>query len=155
FAAKHLRRLMGLLPHARFHNLFGPTETNVCTWHTVAEPPAGDDPVPIGRPIRDVDVLVVAGDGRLAATGEVGELWVRGSTVMAGYWADPERTAAALVADPLGLPGCAYRTGDLAYRDGDGVHWFVGRRDAQVKSRGYRIELGDVEAAVHAHPAVI
>jgi len=154
FASRHLRRLMGLLPHARFHNLFGPTETNVCTWHAVEAPPAGDDPVPIGRPITDVDVLVVADGGRLAGPGEVGELWVRGPTVMAGYWADAERTRAALVSDPRGLPGPVYRTGDLAYRDPDGVLWFVGRRDAQVKSRGYRIELGDIEAAIHAHPAV-
>jgi acyl-coenzyme A synthetase/AMP-(fatty) acid ligase len=94
-------------------------------------------------------------DGRRARIGEVGELYVRGGTVMQGYWGDPERTARGLVPHPL-APGRepAYRTGDLVCLRDDGCFEFLGRRDSQVKSRGYRIELGDVETAVYAHPGV-
>ncbi len=158
FPTGYLRMLMGQLPGVRFANLYGPTETNVCTWYDVP-PLAGDDdrPIPIGRPIANVDVIVVGADGRPAARGEVGELHVRGTTVMQGYWGDRERTTRALVPVPAGsgLGGVMYRTGDLVEELPDGNLRFLGRRDSQVKCRGYRIELGDVESAIHAHPAVV
>jgi len=158
FPVKYLRRLMEQLPHATFHNLYGPTETNVCTSYEV--PPLAPDrvaPIPIGKAIDNVDVFAVDEDGRRVAPGEIGELCVRGSTVMRGYWADAERSARSLAAvpaaDPLGDP--VYRTGDLVRVDEHGDYDFLGRRDAQIKSRGYRIELGDVEAALYAHSSVI
>ena len=155
FPTKYLRQLMAALPHVEFDNLYGPTETNVCTWYRV--PPLSDDadqPIPIGRPIADTDAFAVV-DGRRARIGEVGELYVRGGTVMQGYWGDPERTARGLVPHPL-APGRepAYRTGDLVRLRDDGCFDFLGRRDSQVKSRGYRIELGDIETTVYAHPGV-
>jgi amino acid adenylation domain-containing protein len=157
FPTKHLFRLMELLPHVRFYNLYGPTETNVCTWYEVP-PPAGEQPdsIPIGRPIANVDVFAVRDDGQLAASGEVGELYVRGPTVMRGYWGDADKTARALVRDRLGGSRDAplYSTGDLVRQDGSGHFEFLGRRDAQIKSRGYRIELGEIESALYAHPAV-
>ena len=157
FPTKHLFRLMELLPLVRFYNLFGPTETNVCTWYEVP-PPAGEHPdaIPIGRPIANVDVFAVRDDGQLAASGEVGELYVRGPTVMRGYWGDADKTARALVQDRLGgsPDSPLYRTGDLVTQDGSGHFQFLGRRDAQIKSRGYRIELGEIESALYAHPAV-
>lgn len=157
FPTRHLRRLMELLPHVRFANLYGPTETNVCTWWDVPRlDPEDDEPIPIGIPIDNVDVFAVTSDGRLAAEGEVGELHVRGSTVMQGYLGDPEKTAARLVPDPIGdvLAQTVYRTGDLVALSPDGSYRFLGRRDEQIKSRGYRIELGDIETALYAHPAV-
>lgn len=157
FPTKFLRRLMGQLPDTAFWNLYGPTETNVCTAYRVPELP--DDlvaPVPIGWAIRDDETFVVTEDGRLAAPGEVGVLHVRGATVMAGYWNDPERTARVLQPSPFHAPlsDLAYRTGDLVRELPDGSYEFLGRADHQVKTRGYRIELGDVEAAIYAHPAV-
>jgi acyl-CoA synthetase (AMP-forming)/AMP-acid ligase II len=157
FPTKFLRRLMSLLPQARFCNLYGPTETNVCTWYDV--PPISEDqvePIPIGRAIADDEVFAVTDDGRRAATGEVGELCVRGSTVMQGYWGDPERTARTLVPNPLGgnTTDLVYRTGDLVAEDSDGNYRFFGRRDSQIKSRGYRIELGEIESALYASPNV-
>lgn len=158
FPTKYLRRLMDLLPHVRFANLYGPTETNVCTWYEVSALPGDDDqPIPIGRPIADVETFAVTDDGSAAAPGQVGELHVRGATVMAGYWGDPERTSRLLVPNPLGGPSAdpVYRTGDLVQQLDDGNYRFLGRRDAQIKSRGYRIELGDIEAALYAHTAVL
>jgi amino acid adenylation domain-containing protein len=159
FPLQHLRRLRELLPHARFVNLYGPTETNVCTWYEV--PPLGpgdgtaDRSLPIGSAIDGVEVLAVREDGAPCGPGEIGELLVRGPTVMHGYWGDAERTSLSLVPHPEDLPGPVYRTGDLVTADADGVFSFIGRRDAQVKSRGYRIELGEVEHAVGAHPDVV
>ncbi|MGW1059916.1 amino acid adenylation domain-containing protein [Micromonospora rubida] len=156
FPTPHLRRLMALLPGARFANLYGPTETNVCTFHHVST--VGEDdqrPVPIGQPIRGVEVFAVTEDGRIAGPGEVGELWVRGPTVMRGYLGDAERTRAAFGADPQAGDGAlAYRTGDLvSYHEPDGYR-FLGRGDLQIKSRGYRIELGEIESALHAFSTV-
>lgn len=155
FPVKYLRRLMLQLPHVNFSNLYGPTETNVCTWYDVTQAPAeSSEPIPIGQAIADVEVFAVKDDGTLADRGEVGELFVRGTTVMQGYWNDSERTGRSLVPDPLGRPGFAYRTGDLVREDDDGRFRLLGRRDAQIKSRGYRIELGDIEAALYRHPAI-
>jgi len=154
FPVRHLAHLMRLVPHVRFANLYGPTETNVCTWHPVSGVPEPTEAIPIGRPVTGVEVIALTDDGRAAADGEVGTLHVRGATVMRGYWGDPDRTRRAMVA-VSGPGGPAYRTGDLVRRDADGVYWFLGRRDSQVKSRGHRIELGDVEAALLEHPAVV
>jgi len=158
FPTKYLHQLMQLLPHVRFANLFGPTETNVCTWYEVprwdGEPPLS---IPIGKPACGDEIFAVGEDGSVLPPGEVGELYVRGPSVMQGYWADDERTAATLLPEwgesPTGYP--TYRTGDLARLDENGDWIFLGRRDSQIKSRGYRIELGDIEAALGLHPAVV
>jgi amino acid adenylation domain-containing protein len=158
FPTKYLRQLMTLLPHARFCNLYGPTETNVCTWYDVPPLPEGQtEPIPIGKEIADVEVFAVTEDGRRAQPGEVGELYVRGPTVMQGYWGDAERTARMLVPHPFEpeLTDRVYRTGDLVREDREGNYEFLGRRDAQIKSRGYRIELGEVEAALYANPKIV
>jgi amino acid adenylation domain-containing protein len=158
FPTKYLRALMSCLPHARFSNLYGPTETNVCTWYDVPPLDGGRvDPIPIGKPIRGDRAFVVTDEGGLAPRGEVGTLHIAGHTVMMGYWGDEERTRSKLVP---GVPGCepgerAYNTGDLVREDEAGDFIFLGRRDHQIKSRGYRIELGEVEAALLAHPNVV
>ncbi len=158
FPTKYLSRLMRLLPHAEFANLYGPTETNVCTYHRVpAPPPEEDPPIPIGAAIANVDTFVVGDDGEVVDPGEVGELYVRGPTVMRGYWGDLERTRERLVRDPRDpeFGDAVYTTGDLVRQGADGGYVFLGRRDNQIKSRGYRIELGDIESAINAHGDVI
>jgi L-proline---[L-prolyl-carrier protein] ligase len=152
FPTRALRSMMAIIPQARFINLYGPTETNVCTWYDVTEPPKTDAPVPIGRPTAGTTTLIVTGDGRPVAPGEAGELLVSGPTVMRGYWGDPDRTAQAFGLGPAGPP--SYRTGDIVRRDDDGELIFLGRRDHQVKTRGYRVELAEIEATLHSHPAV-
>lgn len=144
FPVRQLRRAMGAVPQARFFNLFGPTETNVCLAYEVPEPPAGDIATPIGRPACGDEIAIVADDGRLAADGEVGELLVEGPTVMLGYW---NGGAPKLAAHP-------YRTGDFVSQRADGEIMYHGRRDHMVKVRGFRIELGEVEAALARHPQI-
>jgi amino acid adenylation domain-containing protein len=156
FPTRYLRQLTELLPHVRFANLYGPTETNVCTWHEVRPLGDGDETIPIGRAIDGVDVYALNDAGQRAGVGEEGELYVRGPTVMQGYLGDRDKTAARLVPDPLGdiIQQPTYRTGDLVVLTEGGVYRFLGRRDEQIKSRGYRIELGDIETAIYSHPAV-
>ena len=157
FALKHLRQLMDQLPHAELYNLYGPTETNVCTYHRVPRP-LGDDitSLSIGRACENTEVFALDHSGAPIAVGAEGELYVRGPTVMAGYWGDQAKTEAALRRNPLqpAYPELAYRTGDIVRLEEDGTYTFLGRRDHMVKSRGYRIELGEVEHVLHAHDAV-
>ena len=157
FPVKHLRRLMTELPGARYLNWYGPTETNVCTWYEV--PPGAEltAPVPIGKPCANTGVFAVTSQGdRVSKPGEEGELHVRGSGLMHGYWGDREKTRQALVRNPFqpAYDEPAYRTGDLVTLDADGSYVYLGRRDHMVKTRGYRVEPGEVEAALHAHPAI-
>jgi amino acid adenylation domain-containing protein len=157
FPIKHVRRLRELVPDAVLANLYGPTETNVCTYFAVdGELPLDNDPLPIGRACENQAVFALDDDLQLVPEGEIGELWVRGPTVMKGYWGDPEETRKRLRQNPLHdrYPDPAYRTGDLVRRLPGESHEFIGRRDHQVKSRGYRIELGDIEAVLGGHPRV-
>jgi amino acid adenylation domain-containing protein len=150
-----LRELMTLAPRARFANLYGPTETNVCTFHEVQAPPDADQPLPIGVPCAGDRAVLLDESLRPVPDGEVGELWVHGPTLMRGYWGDAERTALTLRAIPSGNGEVlAYRTGDLVRQRPDGAFDFRGRRDHQVKTRGYRVELGEVESALGTHPEV-
>ncbi|MGK5110408.1 amino acid adenylation domain-containing protein [Geodermatophilus sp. CPCC 205506] len=153
FPTKYLGRLMRLAPRARYVNMYGPTETNVCTFHEVVEPPEPEDPpVPIGRACDNTRCELVDPRGAVIEDLDVeGELVVRGSIVAQGYWGDPVKTAAGFT-EPY-----TYRTGDIAYWSGpaeDPVLRFVGRRDHMVKIRGFRVELGEIEAVLNAHPAV-
>jgi amino acid adenylation domain-containing protein len=156
FPTKHLRELRRLVPGAFLWNLYGPTETNVCTYYPVEELPADDRTIPIGRACENTEVFALRPDGEIAGVGEEGELYVRGPTVMRGYWGRPEKTAEMLVPNPVNphLGELVYRTGDLVRLRPDGDYDFLGRRDHQIKSRGYRIELGEIEAALNAHPGL-
>ena len=154
FPVKYLRELMALAPRARFANLYGPTETNVCTWQTVPDPPSGDAPLPIGVPCAGDAAWVLDESLAPVRDGQPGELWISGPTVMQGYWGDPARTAAVLRPLDAAAGAHAYRTGDLVRRGAGGALEFLGRRDHQVKTRGYRVELGEIESRLLAHPAV-
>ena len=157
FPTKYLSRLMRLLPETVFANLYGPTETNVCTYYRVPGPPPEDaPPISIGKAITNVETFVVKEGGSVATPGEVGELHVRGASVMQGYWGDPERTIGSRIENTFseGLTDPVYRTGDLVIEEADGNYTFLGRRDNQIKSRGYRIELGEIETALYAHPEI-
>jgi amino acid adenylation domain-containing protein len=152
-----LRHAMQTFPAAGFCNLYGPTETNVCTFYWVPRPlPPQASSIPIGGPITGVELLCRTDADKPAQPGELGELWVHGPTVMRGYLGDAANSARVLRAPDPDRPGLiAYRTGDLvALDEASGFYDFAGRRDSQIKSRGYRIELGEIVAALNRHPAV-
>lgn len=151
FPLKYLRATKEVWPHPRFFNLFGPTETNVCTYYEVpgAIPPERDEPLPIGRSCSDDRCRVMDMGDTEAPTGDPGELYVSGGSVMLGYWNLPERNATAFYIDGDGTPW--YKTGDIVEEDAGGDYLFRGRRDRMVKRRGYRVELGEIEAALYRH----
>ncbi|MFL6073182.1 MAG: amino acid adenylation domain-containing protein [Mycobacteriales bacterium] len=141
FPVNQVRQLAGWT-RARLLNLYGPTETNVCTWHEVTRADLDRDrPVPIGAACCGDRVWAEAAGGRTCGPGEEGELLVDGPTVMLGYWGREPRSG-------------PYRTGDIVRVLPDGAFEYVGRRDHLVKVRGHRVEPGEVEAALVAHPAV-
>ncbi|HXG43207.1 MAG TPA: amino acid adenylation domain-containing protein [Gemmatimonadales bacterium] len=153
FPVPALRALTRRLPHPRYFNLYGPTETNVCTYTEIPLPVPEErtEPYPIGRTCSHLASRVVDEAGRDVPAGEEGELVIAGPGIMSGYWNLPERNAQAFLADGAGRRW--YRTGDLVVETG-GVYHFHGRRDRMVKRRGYRIELGEIEAGLAGHPAV-
>jgi amino acid adenylation domain-containing protein len=153
FPVKHLRNLTRLLPRPRYWNLYGPTETNVCTAFEVPLPVADDRtaPFPIGATCSHLRSRVVDEHGVDVPPGQEGELVVAGDGVMQGYWNLPELTSRAFL-EHAGARW--YRTGDIVVQAPDGGHVFRGRRDRMVKRRGYRIELGEIEAGLYRHPAV-
>ncbi len=157
FPVKYLRLLMAAIPHAAFYNLYGPTETNVCTYYRVPLlDPDRVQPIPIGKACTNADVFALSDQERPITVGEEGELYVRGPLVMKGYWGDPARTQKVVVNNPLhsNYTERLYRTGDIVTVDQEGNYILIGRRDHMIKSRGYRIELGEIETALYANPHI-
>jgi amino acid adenylation domain-containing protein len=150
FPGKHLRRIMRQLPAARFSHVYGSTEVNVCTYHHLGGPEELGEPLPIGKACSTSRTLVVDEDLEPVPDGEVGELLVRGSTVMSGYWGDLEASRRALVRRPAagGFEEVYFRTGDRVKLLDSGDLTFVARADFQVKVRGHRVELEEVETAL-------
>ncbi len=166
FARKHLYALMALWPRARFSNVYGPAEVNQCTYfhmRPVADPAAAavdpalnHEPVPIGRIWNDTEGRILDDQDQPVEAGEPGELVIRSSTMMRGYWARPELNEKAFYYEPLdgGFTRIFYRTGDLVRTRPDGELLFLGRKDRQLKIRGYRLELDDIERTLSSHPTV-
>ena len=137
------------LPNARFFNLYGPTEATgmSCFWRADREL-ADNEPIPIGRPFDNTEILLITDDGKRAGKGEDGEIYIRGTCVTMGYFSNKEKTAEAFVQNPLNtaFPETVYRTGDIGRINARGELVFVTRRDSQIKHMGHRIELGEIEA---------
>lgn len=149
-----LQYWMQKLPHVTFTNLYGPTEATIASsYYTMPQCPTSEDqPLPIGVPCAGESLLVLDEGMRPVPTGEIGDLYIAGVGLSPGYWEDPEKTDAAFLT-PTGIGvdhQRIYKTGDLASMGPDGLLYFHGRADSQIKSRGYRIELGEIEAALNA-----
>lgn len=152
FPIKQFRIWKSVLPEARFTNLYGPTEgTGMCCYYKVEREFEPDEVIPIGRPFKNTEILLLNEKNERAGEGETGEICIRGTSVTMGYYNDPERTAAAYVQNPLNTayPELIYRTGDLGRYNEYGELMFVSRKDHQIKHMGHRIELGEIEANVN------
>lgn len=158
FPVQHLRELMLAVPRPRYVNLYGPTETNVCTFYEVpGAPEPGARPIPIGQACANTKTMVLDEQGQ-PTTDEGGEglLYVGGSSLMDGYYGLPAETEAAFRSNPHGAGRVErlYCTGDWVKVDEHGDYTFLGRRDHMVKVGGHRVELGEIEAALHSCPGV-
>lgn len=146
-----LRTLRAALPETKIFLMYGLTEAFRSTYL----PPEELDhrPTSMGKAIPDTEILVVNEEGRLCMPGEIGELVHRGPTVSLGYWGNPEATNRVLKPNPLLAPEIGSHekvcySGDLVKMDEDGFLYYVGRRDAMIKSSGYRISPTEVEEVV-------
>jgi amino acid adenylation domain-containing protein len=150
-APRHIELMRRTFPRARIFSMFGLTECKRCTYL----PPEDLDRKPgsVGIAIPNTELWLVDENDREVGPNEVGQLVIRGATVMRGYWRDPELTAARL--RPGRLPGeVVLYTGDLCRRDEEGYLYFVARMDDVIKCRGEKVAPREVEAALLDIPAV-
>ena len=140
------------LPQTTFANLYGPIEITLdCTYYIINKEIPDEEPLPIGYPCRNTDILVLDDEDRLVKEANVdGELCVRGTSLAMGYYNNPEKTAAAFVQNPLNkaYPEVIYRTGDIVCYNEEGLIMFKGRKDNIVKHQGYRTDLGEIEHVI-------
>jgi acyl-coenzyme A synthetase/AMP-(fatty) acid ligase len=120
-----------------------------CYWAAEREL-SDDEPIPIGRPFDNTDIMLITDEGREAERGDEGEICIRGTCVTMGYYSNRERTSEAFVQNPLNsvYPEIIYKTGDIGRYNEHGELVFVTRRDSQIKHMGHRIELGEIEATL-------
>lgn len=141
-------------PNGTFINLYGPTEiTCNCTYHILDRDYELDDKLPMGKAFNNEKVFLLDDDDKIIVNAnESGELCVSGTTLALGYYRNPEMTQRAFVQNPANAdyPETIYRTGDLAYYGEDGLLYFGGRKDNQIKHMGHRIELEEVDAAINS-----
>ncbi len=142
-------RKLGL--KASLENIYGPTEATIYSSYFDTTPLATETVhVPIGKPVDNVELLILNEQGEQQPLGITGELCIGGQQLAKGYLNRAELTAEKFVAHPFKQGAKLYRTGDLTRWLPDGAIEYIGRKDAQVKIRGYRIELGEIEAALES-----
>jgi amino acid adenylation domain-containing protein len=139
---EHIRRLRDMFPHVTMISMFGLTECKRVSYL----PPEELDSIPssVGKAMPNCEVFVVDENGNEVPPGETGELIIRGSNVMQGYWADPEITARTYK-DGQCPSGRILHSGDYFRQDERGFLYFLGRKDDMIKSKGERISAKEVE----------
>ncbi|MCI8482704.1 MAG: amino acid adenylation domain-containing protein [Lachnospiraceae bacterium] len=148
FPVKQFRLWKEALPEASFTNLYGPTEgTGMCCYYHVQRELKDNEPIPIGKPFQNTEILLLDEKDQLA---EEGEICIRGTSVTLGYFNNFQKTSEVFVQNPLNraYPEIIYRTGDIGKYNDQGELIFVSRKDHQIKHMGHRIELGEIEANV-------
>lgn len=142
---KHLRSLRDVFPNAKVFSMYGQTECKRCTYLPPEDLERKPDSVGIAVP--NTELWLVDKDGERIGPGRVGELVVRGATVMNGYWRKPELTVKKLRPGPL-VGEQVLHTGDLFRLDEEGYLYFVGRMDDVIKSRGEKVPPAEVEQTI-------
>ena len=137
----------------RFNRIFGVEITEGCGMTELQiysmNPPYGKKKLgSIGRPIVGMEVsLIDDSDRPFSRAGEIGEMIVRGGSMTAGYWCDPELTARNI------MEGW-FHTGDLAYKDEEDFYWFVSRKSEIIRHRAGLVSPIEVEGVFYQHPSV-
>lgn len=151
FPTKQFNYWKKALPETMFVNLYGPIEITLdCTYYIVDRDLKDEEPIPIGYPCRNTDILILNDNNKLTKVNEEGELCVRGTSLAMGYYNNREKTEIAFVQNPLNssYPEIIYRTGDIVFKNERGEIIFKGRKDSLIKHMGYRIELGEIEHVI-------
>lgn len=158
FPMKQFMLWQKTLPNARFINLYGPTEaTGMSCWYEADRLFEIDDVLPIGRPFRNTQIMLLDDQDRPVKPGEPGEICIRGTSLTMGYYKDFDKTNECFVQNPLntGYPELIYRTGDIGRYNEKGELLFVSRKDYQIKHMGHRIELGEIEMVVNKMTGIL
>ncbi len=137
---------------ASLWNVYGPTETTV--WSSCHRVAPSEWPIPIGRPIANMEMYILDSHLNPVPAGVPGELCIGGAGVAEGYHNRSELTAEKFIPSPFHPGTRLYRTGDLSRYLASGEIELLGRIDNQVKIRGFRVELGEIETALSGHPKV-
>lgn len=156
-SVEHFRRWNTICQHEmQWSNAYGPTEATVSS--TVFTPNRfwSGEAMPIGKPLKRYEALILNEEGKRVEPGELGELFIAGPALARGYLNRPELTSKAFIQwlDDQGAPKRIYRTGDLARWDKQGDIEFAGRIDHQIKVGSYRIEPGEIESAINQYCGV-
>lgn len=143
---EHIKRLRSELPHVQVYSMYGLTECKRVSYLPPSEIDA--HPESVGRGMPNEDVYIVDKNGERVPPGIIGELVVRGSNVMKGYWEAPDETKIRLRPGPYPGEQVLY-TGDLFHADHEGYLYFVGRRDDMIKTRGEKVSPKEVEEVLY------
>lgn len=151
--AKQLNMWKKALPHAKYVNFYGPSETTYAsTYYIIDRDFEDNDKLPIGRAANNTRVLVL-NNNKCVEKNETGELYIQGSGLALGYYNDIDKTKEVFVQNPLhnNYIDIVYKTGDLVKINDLDEIIYIGRKDFQIKHMGYRIELGEIEAAANGY----
>lgn len=152
FPTKQLARWRTALPDLLYVNLYGSSEiAGVCCHAPILRDYAPEESLPLGRPLSHCKLTLLTENGPTSAPNQEGELCIESEALAAGYYHDPERTAAAFRLDNGRR---TLHTGDMAMINDSGELIFTSRKDFQIKHMGYRIELGEIESAANALPGI-
>lgn len=136
-------------------NLYGPSETVMTKLYYIVQ--EGDErrkAIPIGKPMNDIEVLLMNDKGIPAGQGAIGEICIATGFSLPGYYNRPDLTDEAFVPASYATSGIVYKTGDYGRVLDDGNIEFLGRKDHQVKINGIRVELAEIENQLNTHPLV-
>lgn len=149
---EHIRQLRNLFPQAQLYSMYGLTECKRVTYL----PPDQLDirPTSVGRGMPNEEVWLVDEAGRRLPFGATGELVIRGSNVMRGYWGKPEETAKRLKPGPI-AGEMVLHSGDIFRTDSEGWLYFVARKDDIIKSRGEKVSPREVENVLYGMPGIL
>lgn len=148
----HISTIQKLFKKSVVFSMYGVTECKRCTYLPPKE--ISTKPESIGIPIPNTEMWITDETGARLGPHEIGEIVVRGQTVMKGYWNKPEATARKLKAGPI--PGeFILHTGDYGHIDEDGYFYFYGRVDEVIKSRGVKVSPKEIESILNANPEII
>lgn len=157
FPIKQFNKWRKALPDTTFVNLYGPTEgTGMCCYYKVDRDFEQNEVIPIGRPFDNTEIILLNEQNERAGQNEEGEICIRGTSLVLGYYNNIEKTNEVFVQNPLNpyYPELIYRTGDIGRYNKRGELEFVSRKDYQIKHMGHRIELGEIEVNVNMIDAV-
>jgi long-chain acyl-CoA synthetase len=149
---RQIKELRQLFPGAQLFSMYGLTECKRVSYLPPEQ--LTTRPTSIGRGMPNQEMFLVDGDGKRLPHGSEGELVIRGSHVMKGYWEKPEQTATRLRRDPISGDTLLY-SGDIFRTDNDGYYYFVARKDDIIKTRGEKVSPREVENVIHGLEGVL